>query len=128
MADTKPRVTTVFSNKDKKSEHLRKADEISSVFDFKCRVASAHFIALAKPNTLLLPRLAIMVAKKTDRLAVRRNYMRRVIREYFRKNKQNIATLDIVVRITKPFIKRDFIAINQEIAAIFLKLVKCHAP
>lgn len=68
-----------------------------------------------------------MVAKKTSRRAVQRNYMRRVIREYFRKTKPDIAQIDIVVRVTKSFIKPDNAAINQEIAVIFSKLVKCHA-
>lgn len=68
-----------------------------------------------------------MVAKKTSRSAVQRNYMRRVIREYFRKTKHDIAQIDIVVRVTKSFIKPDNAAINQEIAVIFSKLVKCHA-
>ena len=113
--------------RDNKRTHIRKADEISSVFDFKCRASSNHFIALAKPNTRDYPRLAIMVAKKTDRRAVRRNYMRRVFREYFRRNRLNIGQIDIVVRITKSFKKQDFADINQEIDVIFTKLQKCHA-
>lgn len=85
-----------------------------------------HLVALGKPNNLDHSRLVIMVAKKISRLAVKRNYMRRVIREYFRKNKCKVARLDIVVRVTKPFIKQELAAINNEIAAIFTKLVKCH--
>ncbi len=110
---------------DKKRGHLRKADEISSVFDFKCRVSGDHFIALGRPNSLDFPRLAIMVAKKTARLAVKRNYMRRVVREHFRAFAPEIAPLDIIVRITKPFIRQDFPDISREIVAIFGKLRKC---
>jgi len=117
----------INSNRDKKRAHLRKADEISSVFDFKCRVSTTHFIALGKPNNQAFPRLAIMVAKKTNRLAVQRNYMRRVFREYFRKNTVKIDSLDIVVRITKSYKKQEFAAINQEINQIFIKLIKCRA-
>ena len=68
-----------------------------------------------------------MVAKKTNRLAVQRNYMRRVFREYFRKNTVKIDSLDIVVRITKSYKKQEFAAINQEINQIFIKLIKCRA-
>jgi len=113
--------------KDRKRDHLRKADEISSVFDFKCRVSSAHFVALGKPNKLTYPRLVVMVAKKTSRRAVQRNYMRRVIREYFRKTKPETALIDIVIRVTKSFKNQENAAINEEIAVIFSKLVKCHA-
>lgn len=111
--------------RDKKRGHLRKADEISSVFGFKCRVSSPHFIALGRPNGLAFPRLAIMVTKKTARLAVKRNYMRRVVREYFRTHLPEIAPQDIIVRITKPFIQQEFANIYQEIAVIFVKLRKC---
>ena len=68
-----------------------------------------------------------MVAKKTDRLAARRNYMKRIVREYFRKNLTPIDGLDIVVRIIKPFVKQDFALIKQEIATIFTKIHKCRA-
>ena len=114
-------------SKDPKRGHLRKADEISSVFDFKCRVSSEHLVALGKPNYLEFPRLAIMVAKKTNRLAVRRNYMKRVVRENYRQNSTNLVSLDIVLRVTKPFDKQDLAVINQEINQIFKKLLKCRA-
>lgn len=114
-------------SRDKKRGHLRKADEISSVFDFKCRVSTEHLVALGKPNSLEFSRLAIMVAKKTDRLAVRRNYMKRVIREGFRKNSPNLGNLDMVLRVTKSFKKQDLVAVNQEINQIFNKLFKCRA-
>lgn len=109
----------------KKRSHLRKADEISSVFDFKCRVSAPHFMVLGKPNSLAFPRLGIMVAKKTARLSVSRNYMRRIVREQFRAQQDDIAPLDIVVRVTKSFNRQDFAAIMQELSAIFVKIRKC---
>ena len=109
----------------KKRSHLRKADEISSVFDFKCRVNAPHFSSLGKPNDLPFPRLAIVVAKKTARLSVSRSYIKRVVREQFRRQQQDIASLDIVVRVTKSFNRQDFEAIVQELAAIFAKIRKC---
>ena len=71
------------------------------------------------------PRLAVMVAKKTARLAVKRNYMRRVVREYFRTHLGEIALLDIVVRVKKPFIRQDFSTISPEISDVVGKLRKC---
>ncbi|MBT9614364.1 MAG: ribonuclease P protein component [Burkholderiales bacterium] len=109
----------------KKHSHLRKADEISSVFDFKCRISAPHFVVLGKPNGLAFPRLGIMVAKKTARLSVSRNYMRRVVREQFRAQQDEIAPLDIVVRVTKSFNRQGFAAITQELSAIFVKIRKC---
>jgi len=105
--------------------HLKKADEISSVFDFKCRISSEHFIALGKPNQLKRPRLVVMVGKKTHRHAVRRNYMRRVCQEYCRISHAGLGPMDIVIRVIKPFLKQDFHKINQEIANLIGGLRKC---
>ena len=66
-----------------------------------------------------------MVAKKTARLAVTRNYMRRVVRDYFRTHLREIALLDIVVRVKKPFFRQDFSAISQEVSDVVGKLHKC---
>ena len=112
-------------NSFKKRSHLRKADEISSVFDFKCRVVAPHFVLLGKPNGLTFPRLGIVVAKKTARLSVSRNYIKRVVREQFRAQQREIAPLDLVVRVTKSFNKQEFVAIMQELSAIFVKIRKC---
>ena len=109
----------------KKHSHLRKADEISSVFDFKCRVSAPHFVLLGKPNDLAFPRLGIMVAKKTARLSVSRNYIKRIVREQFRAQQNGLPPLDIVVRVTKSFNRQDFAAIVQELSAIFVKIRKC---
>jgi len=109
----------------KKRSHLRKADEISSVFDFKCRVSTSHFVVLGKPNGLAFPRLGIMVAKKTARLSVSRNYMKRIVREQFRAQQADLPTLDIVVRAIKSFNRHDFASIIQELSVIFVKIRKC---
>jgi ribonuclease P protein component len=104
---------------------LRKTDEISSVFDFRCRESQAHLSGLAKPNGLDHPRLALMVSKKVAPLAVRRNYMRRVLREHFRHTQANAPALDIVVRVTKPFTPSEFAEIGNELALILQRLGKC---
>lgn len=82
-------------------------------------------MVLGKPNSLAFPRLGIMVAKKTARLSVSRNYMRRIVREQFRAQQDDIAPLDIVVRVTKSFNRQDFASIMQELSAIFVKIRKC---
>lgn len=51
---------------------------------------------LARPNDLNEARLGLIVAKKNVRLAVKRNRIKRVVRESFRLNQQNLETLDII--------------------------------
>lgn len=104
---------------------LRKTDEISSVFDFRCRESQPHLAGLAKPNTLGHSRLAVMVSKKVAPLAVHRNYMRRVLREHYRPMQGTLPALDIVLRVTKPFTRSEFAEIGNEIAQIMQRLGKC---
>ena len=118
-------LSTKETGRAKKIGQLKKADEISSVFDFKCRISSVHFIALAKPNQREKPRLVVMVGKKTHRLAVCRNYMRRVCQEFCRIEQASLDSMDIVIRVIKPFVKQDFCQITQEIENLIAGLGKC---
>ncbi len=51
---------------------------------------------LARPNGLKEARLGLIVAKKNIRLAVKRNRIKRVVRDSFRLNQQSLVTLDII--------------------------------
>ena len=67
-----------------------------------------------KPNILGPCRLGLIVGKKTAKLAVCRNYMKRVLRELFRLNQHQLPALDLVIQVQKPFKKADFLQIKQE--------------
>ena len=105
-----------------KQSKLIKTDDFSSVFNFRKRIASPFLVIRFKPNTKLLPRLGLIVAKKTAKSAVNRNYMRRVIRELFRLNQQKIAPLDLVIQVQKTFLKPDYLIIKKEFDGLLSKL------
>ena len=75
-----------------------------------------------KPNILAKPRLGLIVGKKTAKLAVCRNYMKRVLRELFRLSQHQLPALDLVIQVQKPFKKTDFIQIKQEFEQLARKL------
>ena len=105
-----------------KKAKLIKTDEFSSVFNFRKRI-SAKFLAVHyQPNTLEHPRLGLVVGKKIAKLAVHRNYMRRVLREFFRTQQHVINHTDLVIRVQKTFEKKDFVQIKQEFDALILKI------
>lgn len=108
-----------------KRSHLRKTDEISSVFDFRCRETGPHLSVNAKPGKQGQPRLAVMVARKISLLAVERNYMRRVLREIFRKQQHQIAALDIVARVTRKFDRSQAPSVSEEFTQHLSRLSKC---
>lgn len=103
-------------------KHLVKTDEISSVFSFNCRFSSEHFQVLGKPGGQNFARLAVIVSKKTSRLAVSRNYIKRVSREIFRLQQHELSGLDIVVRARKSFTHADYPDIAQELRLQFSRL------
>lgn len=60
-------------------------------------VGSAYIIVLAKANHLNYSRLGLAISKKSNKTAVGRNRIKRLIRESFRHNHQRFNNLDIVV-------------------------------
>ena len=105
-----------------KKAKLIKTDEFSSVFNFRKRI-SAKFLALHyQPNVIGYPRLGLVVGKKIAKFAVHRNYMRRILREFFRVQQHTINHVDLVIRVQKKFEKEDFIQIKQEFDALIAKI------
>jgi ribonuclease P protein component len=105
-----------------KKAKLIKTDEFSSVFNFRKRIF-ANFLAFHyQPNDLHRARLGLVVGKKIAKHAVDRNYMRRVLREFFRVQQHAISHVDLVIRVQKRFEKKDFIQIKQEFDTLITKL------
>jgi ribonuclease P protein component len=105
-----------------KEAKLIKTDEFSSVFNFRKRIATEYLALHYQTNQLQRPRLGLVVGKKTAKLAVSRNYMRRVLRELFRLQQHEILAADIILRVQKKFDKRDFQLIKLEFNALVVKL------
>ena len=106
-----------------KKTKLLKTDEFSSVFNFRKRISAQYLAMHYQPNRFEQPRLGLVVGKKTAKLAVNRNYMRRVLREFFRTQQHQISHVDLVVRVQKKFCKVNFAQIKQEFDTLLLKLI-----
>jgi len=99
-----------------------KTDDFSSVFSFRKRV-SGHFLAIHyQYNTLGRARLGLVVAKKIAKRSVDRNYMRRVLREFFRKQQMDIGPIDVVLRVQKIFHHQEHEAVAQEFDDLLFRL------
>jgi len=106
-----------------KQAKIVKTDDFSSVFNLRNRIAKKHLIMRYRPKEVNVVRLGLIVSKKTAKLAVQRNYMRRVLRELFRLNQYRVPAIDLVVQIQKAFEKSDFIEIKQEFEHLLQQLV-----
>lgn len=101
---------------------IKKTDDFSSVFNLRKRIANQYLVLRYRPNGNKGPRLGLIVAKKTAKLAVQRNYMRRVLRELFRLNQHQLPAVDLVVQVQKVFAKSDFLEIKQAFELLCKKL------
>lgn len=106
-----------------KSKRLRRTDEISSVFSFKCQIYGEYLRILVKPNGLIHPRFTVVVRKKTVVLAVNRNYIKRSLRELFRLHQSLFDKLDVVVLAHKGFSRIAFKLIEQEFFLLASQLI-----
>ncbi|MBC7697864.1 MAG: ribonuclease P protein component [Bacteroidia bacterium] len=105
-----------------KPAKLIKTDEFSSVFNFRKRISAQHLAIHYQPNTKQHARLGLVVGKKTAKSSVSRNYMRRVLREFFRLNQQEICHVDLVIRVQKKFEKKAFGQIKLEFDSLIAKI------
>ena len=80
-----------------RSKRLLTQAAYKAVFDDSpYRVSHRNLLMLARPNGATEARLGLIVAKKNVRLAVKRNRIKRVVRDSFRLNQQDLANLDII--------------------------------
>ena len=96
-----------------KTERLLKTDEFSSVFALR-RSRHGRYVQVLLGEAQAHPRLGLVVAKKVAKRAHERNYMKRVLREWFRLHKQQLPAQSIVVRAKIKFEQEDFQAVWQE--------------
>jgi ribonuclease P protein component len=101
---------------------LKKTDEFSSVFSFRKRFSTPYFVVHYKPNQSQQLRVGFVVAKKVAKLAVDRNYMRRVLRELCRHDLPVYLAVDAVIQVQKKFEKKDFLETKKELKHIFDKI------
>ena len=106
---------------------LIKADEFSSVFNFRKRLSGQYLIVYYRFNQIGRPRLGLIASKKIARAAVQRNYMRRVLRELFRKQQSELGGVDMVFRIQKTFGRQEYSVVAEEFLGLATKLAQIHA-
>lgn len=95
--------------------------QFKAVFDSPSgKAPGKNVLLLARDNTLDHPRLGLVIGKKSVKLSVERNRLKRQIRESFRLNQSNLAGWDIVVVARKGLGDLE----NAELAHQFGKLWK----
>ena len=101
------------------ANRLKRADDFSSVFNFRKVRHGEYFKLHYKPNDDGISRLGLVVSKKIHKRANQRNYMKRIIRETFRheQNKWSLG-VDIVVRVVKHFTPAEYLLVTAEFSRL----------
>jgi len=65
--------------------------------DTRCKSVDDRLLILATPNGRDYPRLGLAISKRNIKTAAGRNRVKRLVRESFRRNRELLSGLDIVV-------------------------------
>ena len=71
-------------------------------------------------NALGHARLGLVVGKKAAKRANKRNYMKRVIREWFRLHQHELPAKDFVVRVRVMFEREQYREVCKQLAVLML--------
>lgn len=83
-------------------KRLRSKPQFDAVYASGRRIDDRFFGLRIKPNGLEFPRVGLAVAVKTAGNAVRRNRLRRLVRESFRAAQFDLPAVDVVVAVKFP--------------------------
>jgi len=101
---------------------LHKTDEYSSVFAFRRALRGRFYMLHYRPNGLDTARLGVVVAKKLAKRANTRNLVKRIARECFRRNRESLPAVDMVVRLHASVATATRAEMNQDLLALFQRL------
>ena len=99
--------------------------QFKTVFDSPtARAPGRNVLLLAHENQLEHPRLGLVIGKKSVKLAVERNRLKRVIRESFRHSQDALAGWDIVVVARKGLADLDNPELFQQFGKLFKRIAR----
>jgi ribonuclease P protein component len=98
-----------------RTRRLLNARDYSRVFDCaEAKASHKNLLLLARKNELQWHRLGLVIAKKNVRLAVERNRIKRVVREFFRRLPEDGTPMDVVLLARRGIDQLD----NAELSSI----------
>lgn len=98
-----------------RSQRLQQAEDFRAVLQNKTTF-NGNFLRLhIKLNHFGFARLGLIVAKRIERKAVRRNRIKRAVREAFRLHQQVLVGLDCVMQLRNPVdLSNDYLRLRAE--------------
>ena len=115
----------VVSQDFSRDKRLLTARHFKAVFDSPTgKVPGKSLLILARENGLDHPRLGLVIGKKSVKLAVQRNRLKRLMRDSFRLNQQSLAGLDIVIVARKGLGEVENPELHQHFGKLWKRLAR----
>jgi ribonuclease P protein component len=110
-----------------KKQRLLKSSDFTAIKGSKLTASSKELLLLAKVNSYNHARLGLVVPKRHIKTAVKRNIIKRIVRESFRHQASTLPNLDVILLIRASINQLDKKTLRQCIDDLWLKLIKrCH--
>lgn len=103
-----------------KADRLRRRAEFLRVQAQGRRLHSRHFGVTLGPATAGCPRLGLAVTRRLGK-AVRRNRVKRLLREFFRRHKHLLPPLDLVIMAKKGAEALTYREVAEELGRLLLR-------
>jgi len=107
-----------------KASRLLKPDEYQTVYKKGQWVTNRELIANFIRHNNSTSRLGVTVSKKVSKRAVDRNRIKRQFREWFRKHKQTLRSIDVIITAKPSLNVKSNIEIQQSLEDIWRKVQK----
>ncbi|TDQ37333.1 ribonuclease P protein component [Thiopseudomonas denitrificans] len=108
-----------------REKRLLDAKQFKAVFDSPdYRLSGRCLLVLARHNQLEHARLGLVVGKKNSKLAVTRNRIKRVFRDYFRLHQNELPSVDMVIITRRGIADLSASELRQELARQVNRLLR----
>lgn len=108
-----------------RKKRLLTPQQFKAVFDSSSnKVPGKNVLLLARENQLEHPRLGLVIGKKSVKLAVERNRIKRQIRESFRHNQNILDGVDIVIVARRGIADLSNIELRQQFDKMLKRLAR----
>ncbi|WP_205342753.1 ribonuclease P protein component [Denitrificimonas caeni] len=112
-----------------REKRLLTPQQFKAVFDSASnKVPGKNVLLLARDNQFEHPRLGLVIGKKSVKLAVERNRIKRQIRESFRHNQDILIGVDIVIVARRGIADLSNIELRQQFDKMWKRLARQRTP